>query len=168
MVVLLLCRFGCVGITTGLTNTHTARRFSVLYHVFARKQCSVCRHNCYLTLPYVTSLRDSFWAWNFHARLYYAAASQPRVFGRLLLAISFAPQRSNKQSWFASNKYDLGLKSTVIGNKLLLLSCVTCVMGIWCPIEFMGFFTKKHKRFPHFTSVRTNNSTRLRLGWTFS
>ena len=24
---------------TGLTNTHTARRFSVLYHVFARKQC---------------------------------------------------------------------------------------------------------------------------------
>ena len=25
--------------STGLTNTHTARRFSVLYHLFARKQC---------------------------------------------------------------------------------------------------------------------------------
>ena len=28
---------------TGLTNMHTARRFSVLYHVFARKQCTALK-----------------------------------------------------------------------------------------------------------------------------
>ena len=27
------------GMSTGLTNAHTAHRFSVLYHLFARKQC---------------------------------------------------------------------------------------------------------------------------------
>ena len=45
------------------TNLHMARGFSVLYHVFARKQCILCsslRHKSYLTLPYVTSLPDSF------------------------------------------------------------------------------------------------------------
>ena len=30
------------GMSTGLTNTHTARGFSDLYHVFARKQCILC------------------------------------------------------------------------------------------------------------------------------
>ena len=48
--------------STGLTNTHTARGFSDLYHVFARKQCILCsalRHGC-LTLLYVTSIRDFF------------------------------------------------------------------------------------------------------------
>ena len=48
---------------TGLTNTHTARGFSVLYHVFVRKQCisgSALRHSSNLTLPYDTSIRDSF------------------------------------------------------------------------------------------------------------
>ena len=48
------------GMSTGLTNTHTARGFSDLYHVFARKQCILCpalRHGC-LTLLYVTSIRD--------------------------------------------------------------------------------------------------------------
>ena len=51
------------GMSTKLTNTHKARGFSDLYHVFPRKQCilySALRHKCYLTLPYVTSLRDSF------------------------------------------------------------------------------------------------------------
>ena len=51
------------GMSTGLTNTHTARGFSVLYHVFAWKQCILCsalHHKSSLTLPYVTSLRDSF------------------------------------------------------------------------------------------------------------
>ena len=51
------------GMRTGLPNTHMARGFSVLYHVFARKQCVLCsalRYKSYLTLPYVTSLRDSF------------------------------------------------------------------------------------------------------------
>ena len=40
------------GMNTGLTNTHTARVFSDLYHVLARKQCIVCPalHHCYLTL----------------------------------------------------------------------------------------------------------------------
>ena len=51
------------GMSTGLTNTHTAGGFSVLYHVFARKQfilCSALRHKSYFTLLYVTSIRDSF------------------------------------------------------------------------------------------------------------
>ena len=59
-------------ISTGLTNTHTARGFSDLYHVFARKQCILCpalRHGC-LTLLYVTSIRDFFYPWNIRARLY--------------------------------------------------------------------------------------------------
>ena len=41
------------GMSTGLTKTHT---FSVLYHVFARKQCILCsalRHKSYLTLLYI-------------------------------------------------------------------------------------------------------------------
>ena len=51
------------GMSTGLTNTHTAYGFSVLYHVFALKQCIVCsalRHKSYLTLLYVALIRDSF------------------------------------------------------------------------------------------------------------
>ena len=42
--------------STGLTNTYTAHGFSVLYHVFALKQCIVCsalHHKSYLTLLYV-------------------------------------------------------------------------------------------------------------------
>ena len=40
----------------GLINTHMAWGFSVLYHVFARKQCILCsalRHKSYLTLSYM-------------------------------------------------------------------------------------------------------------------
>jgi len=51
------------GMNTGLTNKQTAPGFSVQYHVFARQQCILCsalRHKSYLTLPYVTSRRDSF------------------------------------------------------------------------------------------------------------
>ena len=52
------------GMSTGLTNTHTARGFSVLYHVFITlKQCILCsalRHKSYLTLLCVTSIRDFF------------------------------------------------------------------------------------------------------------
>ena len=47
------------GMSTELTNTHTARGFSALYHVLARKQrilCSALRDKRYLTLPYVTWL----------------------------------------------------------------------------------------------------------------
>ena len=47
-------------------NMHTARGFSDLYHVFARKQCILCsavRHGC-LTLLYVTSIWDFFCPWN--------------------------------------------------------------------------------------------------------
>ena len=47
---------------TALTNTHTARGFSDLHHVLARKQCILCfalRHGC-LTLPYVTSIQRFF------------------------------------------------------------------------------------------------------------
>ena len=52
------------GMSTGLTNTPTARGFSVLYHVFITlKQCILCsalRHKSYLTLLCVTSIRDFF------------------------------------------------------------------------------------------------------------
>ena len=57
------------GMSTGFTNTRTARGFSVMYHVFARKQCIVCsalRHKSYLTLPTYRFILP----WNFRARLY--------------------------------------------------------------------------------------------------
>ena len=47
------------GMSMELTNMRTARGFSVLYHVFARKQCILCSAVCHkssLTLPYVISL----------------------------------------------------------------------------------------------------------------
>ena len=50
------------GMSTGLTNTRTARGFSVLYHVFTRKQCILCSallHKSYLKAIYVRSIRDS-------------------------------------------------------------------------------------------------------------
>ena len=55
------------GMSTGLTNTHTARGFSVLYHAFARKQYilgSALRLKSYLTLLYyVASIRNFFLPW---------------------------------------------------------------------------------------------------------
>ena len=42
------------GISPAFTNTRTARGFSIVYHLFARKQCILCsalRHKSYLTLP---------------------------------------------------------------------------------------------------------------------
>ena len=48
---------------TGITSTHTARGFSILYRVLARKQsilCSALRHKGCLTLLYVTWIRDFF------------------------------------------------------------------------------------------------------------
>ena len=65
-----------------------------------------------------------------------------------LLAISFAPQRSNKQSWFASNKYDLGLK-------------IHCD---WEQVVVTILYNLHDGDLMIFTSVRTNNSTRLRFG----
>ena len=50
-------------------------------HVFTQKQyilCSALHHKSYLTLPYLTSLRDSLCLGTF-ARLYYAAALQPHL-----------------------------------------------------------------------------------------
>ena len=47
----------------GLTKTHTALGFSVLYHVFARKQLILCfglRYKSYLTLLYVPLITDFF------------------------------------------------------------------------------------------------------------
>ena len=61
------------GMSTGLTNTHTACGFSVLCHVFAQKQCILCsalRHENCLKLLYVTSIRDFFCPWNNRALLY--------------------------------------------------------------------------------------------------
>ena len=51
------------GMRTGLTNMHTAHGFSVLYHVFAQKQCILCsalHHKSYLSLLYVALIQDSF------------------------------------------------------------------------------------------------------------
>ena len=65
--------------STGLTNTHTARGFSDLHHVFARKQCIICsalRHKCCLTLLYVSSIQDFFCPWNNRARCCYWYKSQ--------------------------------------------------------------------------------------------
>ena len=48
-------------------------------HVLTQKQCILCsvlHHKSYLTLPYLTSLRDSLCLGTF-TRLYYAAALQP-------------------------------------------------------------------------------------------
>ena len=69
----------------GDSQTRTRLVDSVLYHVFVSKQCILCsalRHKGYLTLPYVTLIRDSF---------YWAGASQPRVLSRrgCSLAIMF-------------------------------------------------------------------------------
>ena len=61
------------GMNMGLTSMQTARGIFVLYHVFARKQCILCsalRHECCLTLRYVTLIRDFFYPWNNRARLY--------------------------------------------------------------------------------------------------
>ena len=67
-------------------------------HLFARKQCILCselRQKSYLTPPYVTPLRDSFSVpWNFRARLYYVAASQSRVFAKLLVSNKFLETKS--------------------------------------------------------------------------
>ena len=43
------------GMSTGLTNAHTARRFSVLYHLFARKQCILrsVLHLCYIASRFI-------------------------------------------------------------------------------------------------------------------
>ena len=54
---------------------------SCIMHVFTQKQyilCSALQYESYLTLPYVTSLRDSFCLGTF-AQLYYAATLQPRL-----------------------------------------------------------------------------------------
>ena len=87
------CRCRCKWIlpTTGWRrdhNTHMARGFSVLHHVFAREQCILCsglRQKSYLTLLYVTpscyTLELSRTAL-LGCRL---AASLPRVFARLLV-----------------------------------------------------------------------------------
>ena len=49
------------GMSTWLTNTHTARGLFVPNHVFAWKQCIVVHYVIKVTLDYlVTSLRDSF------------------------------------------------------------------------------------------------------------
>ena len=53
-------------------HTQTARGFSDLYEMFARKQCilfSALRYGC-LTLLYVASIQDFFCPWNNRARLY--------------------------------------------------------------------------------------------------
>ena len=62
-------------------------------HVFAKKQCILCSalcHKRYLTLPYVTSLRDSFCLGTFaHGFIMLSpsslAALQPRVFESLIV-----------------------------------------------------------------------------------
>ena len=96
--------------STGLTNTHTARGFSDLYHLFARKQCILCpalRDGC-LTLPYVTSIRDFFCPWKNRGRLYQAAASKSREDARLLVGnyVANAPVNRCVPDWFANADYN--------------------------------------------------------------
>ena len=62
------------GMSTGLTKKKKAREYSVLCHVFARKQCILCsglRHKSYLTLTKTALcyMASSFiLPWNFRAR----------------------------------------------------------------------------------------------------
>ena len=58
------------GMSTGLTNMHTARGFSDLYHVFAPKRCILCITSRlpYITLCYIDS--RFFCPWNNHTQLY--------------------------------------------------------------------------------------------------
>ena len=60
-----------------LLSSNTLMHYTM--HVLTQKQCILCsvlHHKSYLTLPYLTSLRDSLRLGTF-ARLYYAAALQP-------------------------------------------------------------------------------------------
>ena len=76
------------------------KRTHALYYAPVRSKtmhslCSESRQKSYLTLPYVTPLRDSFSVpWNFRARLYYVAASQSRVFAKLLVSNKFLETKS--------------------------------------------------------------------------
>ena len=74
------------GMSMGLTNTHTARGFSDLYHVFAPKRCILCITSwlpyitlCYINLGFFLPLKQPPTA-------LLASASQPCVFARLLVA----------------------------------------------------------------------------------
>ena len=60
-----------------LLSSNTLMHYTM--HVLTQKQCILCsvlHHKSYLTLPYLTSLRDSLRLGTF-TRLYYAAALQP-------------------------------------------------------------------------------------------
>ena len=70
------------GISTGLENTHTALRFSALYHFFAQKQCILRSALHYLML---------------HRFEIHSAASQPRVFVRRLVG------NNQLTSWYYFN-----------------------------------------------------------------
>ena len=89
----------------GLTNTHKACGFSVLYHVYAKKQCILCSslcHKCYLTnLCHITS--RFILPWNFCMWLFQAAALQPHIFVRLLVG-NETKYRHNNLNWSQINK----------------------------------------------------------------
>ena len=100
--------------STGLANTHTARGFSVLYHVFARKQCifcSVLRLKNYLTLPYFTSIRDSLCLGTFaHGFIRLPPRSFCRVFARgclLIVIIIIVVSDIDLRYWKRTHKYSL-------------------------------------------------------------
>ena len=72
---------------TGLTSTHTARGFSVLYHVFAQKQCflsSSLSILCCLTLHYYTLLLHRFEIFSAPGTIAHVSI-QAAVFARLLV-----------------------------------------------------------------------------------
>ena len=74
------------GMSMGLTNTHTARGFSDLYHVFAPKRCILCITSWlpYITLRYINL--GFFLPLEQPPTALLASASQPCVFARLLVA----------------------------------------------------------------------------------
>ena len=74
------------GMSMGLTNTHTARGFSDLYHVFAPKRCILCITSWlpYITLRYINL--GFFLPLEQPSTALLASASQPCVFARLLVA----------------------------------------------------------------------------------
>ena len=76
------------GMSMGLTNKHTARGFSVVSRVRSKTMHSLfCIMSPYTTLCNIAS--RFILPWNFRAWLYWAVASQPRVFARLLVGNKF-------------------------------------------------------------------------------
>ena len=93
---------------------------SVLYRVFVSKQCILCsalRHKGYLTLPYVSSIRDSF-----SLELTCTALSGCRLAASRLLVGNYVQRRFSK---------------------LIIKGCLQNVNKNSCLLQLITFFLRK-------------------------